>query len=482
MRPPKKFHEGTSNRLAALLEQAVDLAEYRRIQSVLMRSRNNMDAASIAALTGLGVNTVRILHSRFLREGEACLLSRRGKRKQDVESQPKSGATAKDERSPARVEALPPDANENIRTGPECNKTKTTVGMTVTLRDVAARAGVSHTTVSLALRNSPTLPAKTCDRIRRHAEALGYRPDPRMHELMDAMRARRINRRPDTLAYLIAYPDRETWKKDQSLFRYYEGVRAQANACGYQLEIFWLYEPGMTDRRLGEIIRNRGIDGVIIAPLPRSQLLFQDFPWHYFSAVELGYSLAKPRLCRACHNHFLSMQRLVNRLHARGYRNIGLAMEEGQDTRVLHLWRGAFSAAADLLPGKRRIPMLVPETWKREYLEAWLKKYRPDVVISVGMEVCRWLAADRIHKKDTPDFATADLLSAMGDTTGIDQNSQQIGVAAVDLLISLMRTNARGIPAVPRIVMVEGEFVQGTTMHVEKLTPFNHPAAARAVR
>lgn len=473
MRPKKTLPEGTSSRLAILLEQAADLAEYRRIQAVLMRSKENMGAADIASVTGLGVNTVRILHSRFLREGEVCLLSRRPKKTNDLRTLPESVEHEKD--GPG-TKAEAKSASRKRRDGGEiaCNEKTPANTDKITLRDVARSAGVSHTTVSLALRNSPKLPPKTCAHIQRHAETLGYRPDPRMHELMDAMRARRANRRSDTLGYLIAYPDREAWKKDQTLSRYYEGIMDQANACGYQVEIFWLHEPGMTDRRLGEIIRNRGIDGVIIAPLPKSQLLFQDFPWHYFSAVELGYSLAEPRLCRACHNHFLSMQLLVNRLHARGYRNIGFAMEEDQDARVLHLWRGAFLAATDLFPSEYRTPMLVPKIWKREFLDVWLKEHRPDIVISVGMEVYRWLKADRAHNKNTPDFATADLVPSMSDATGIDQNSHQIGAAAVDVLISLMRTNARGIPAVPRIVMVEGEFVEGTELFLGK-----QPAGSR---
>lgn len=46
---------------------------------------------------------------------------------------------------------------------------------TVTLRDVAERAGVSTTAVSLALRNRPGISAGTRDRIVEVAEAMGYR-------------------------------------------------------------------------------------------------------------------------------------------------------------------------------------------------------------------------------------------------------------------------------------------------------------------
>lgn len=79
MRPPKDFPAGTIQRMRVLLKRAKDVAEQRRIQAILMRASEALPPARIAELTGLSVNTVRILHSRFLREGEACLVGRPGR-------------------------------------------------------------------------------------------------------------------------------------------------------------------------------------------------------------------------------------------------------------------------------------------------------------------------------------------------------------------------------------------------------------------
>ncbi len=79
MRPPKDFPPGTAERLQGLLKRAVTIAEQRRIQAVLMRALDASPPATIAAVTGLSVATVRILHSRFLREGEPCLTGRPGR-------------------------------------------------------------------------------------------------------------------------------------------------------------------------------------------------------------------------------------------------------------------------------------------------------------------------------------------------------------------------------------------------------------------
>lgn len=79
MRPPKSFPEGTAERMKVLLRQARSLDDHRRIQAVLMRASGTSSPRAIAEVTGLSFNTVRLIHSRFLREGESFLLDRPGR-------------------------------------------------------------------------------------------------------------------------------------------------------------------------------------------------------------------------------------------------------------------------------------------------------------------------------------------------------------------------------------------------------------------
>jgi transposase len=79
MRPPKDFPAGTAKRMQVLLRQTKTVADQRRIQAVLMRALDALPPVRIAALTGLSVHTVRVIHSRFLREGEAWLTGRPGR-------------------------------------------------------------------------------------------------------------------------------------------------------------------------------------------------------------------------------------------------------------------------------------------------------------------------------------------------------------------------------------------------------------------
>ena len=60
--------------------------------------------------------------------------------------------------------------------------------------DIARLAGVSQMTVSLALRDHPTLPPATRRRIKEIAEEIGYRPDPNIGRMLSYIRSRRVSR------------------------------------------------------------------------------------------------------------------------------------------------------------------------------------------------------------------------------------------------------------------------------------------------
>ena len=76
----------------------------------------------------------------------------------------------------------------------------------VTIKDIARQLDVSHTTVSLALRNHPSLPAATRARIQKLARELGYRPNPLVHALMAHVRAAQPVKSTTTAGALYTLP------------------------------------------------------------------------------------------------------------------------------------------------------------------------------------------------------------------------------------------------------------------------------------
>jgi len=69
----QSFPEGAVERLAPLLQQAPTKAEYQRIQAVWLRATLGLSAPQIAQALGWQAQSVRQLHSEYLRHGEAVL-------------------------------------------------------------------------------------------------------------------------------------------------------------------------------------------------------------------------------------------------------------------------------------------------------------------------------------------------------------------------------------------------------------------------
>jgi len=77
----RSFPEGTSERVRILLGEARNVSELKRAQCIYFRSAHGLPPQQIADMVGLGVGTVRNLHSAFMRDGEAALeLSGKGGR------------------------------------------------------------------------------------------------------------------------------------------------------------------------------------------------------------------------------------------------------------------------------------------------------------------------------------------------------------------------------------------------------------------
>ena len=173
-----------------------------------------------------------------------------------------------------------------------------------TLEDVANRAGVHRTTVSLALRDHPRNPQQTRERIKGLAEKLGYRVNPLVSALMQSRRMGKGVKHV-TLAYVTSHPTRYGWSPEGGHDRpnFFPGAVERASDFGYKLEHFWLTEPGMSTERFCNILSVRGINGLLIGRLPPGETSME-LHWNRFSCVALGMTLRSPQLHHVTENHF----------------------------------------------------------------------------------------------------------------------------------------------------------------------------------
>ncbi|HSI82313.1 MAG: substrate-binding domain-containing protein [Candidatus Methylacidiphilales bacterium] len=335
----------------------------------------------------------------------------------------------------------------------------------VTVRDVAKIADVHFTTVSRALIKHPSIPISTCERIRKIADDLGYVPDP----MLSALTAYRTNLRSPTfhgtLAWLNNSFSRNGWNTCTTFELYRKGAATRAQELGYRLDDFWLREPGMTSRRAVEIFAARNIRGLIVPPQPRAKMRLR-FDWERFAAVSFGFTLAWPALHRVTINAFHAMQTTVRHLRAMGYRRPGLVVTANTDARINRAWSGGFLSLQSDWPAVQRLPVHMPRTMCDEGFLKWLRATEPDVVISQEFHLLEVLEQNGYSIPRDIGFATQTLTSYehTRKICGIDENAEQTGAAAVNLLVGMIHRSEWGIPLMMQSLLIEGTWRDGDTL------------------
>ena len=334
-----------------------------------------------------------------------------------------------------------------------------------TLRDLARDLGVSRTTVSLALNHHPRIPAQTRERVAAAAARLGYRPDAKVSRLMNYLRLRRRAVTHETIAVINSFPDREPWRTNTHLRTVRESLATRGPEIGFAIEDFWLAEPGMTPARLSGILRARGIEGIVLLAFPTFTPTL-DFDWHEFACVALGHSLGAP-LHRVSPHQYRDLNTALRELAALGYERPGLVLNPDVDQRVEHYYVAAYYVAQSRRPARERMePLLF--TGGREQLLRWFEREQPDALLLAQPppskdEVLGWLAAEGIRCPRDVGLALLDLPHAAVTTSGIRQAYGPLAAAAVDLVAGQIMRGERGLPALPQIVKLEGEWRAGDT-------------------
>lgn len=332
-------------------------------------------------------------------------------------------------------------------------------------QDIADRAGVHITTVSLALRDSPRLPAATRARIQKLAREMGYRPDPMLTALTVYRKNVKRAQHQGVLAWLCPVGT-DGHNRD---LEYRMGADLRAEELGYKIEDFSLGKLG--SGRLSRILRARNIQGILIPPQPRNRAHI-NFDWENFSAICFGFSLARPRLHLVTNAQYQSARTAVRALRARGYRRIGFVTTHNIDERTHQHFSSGFLAEQRRFKANDVIPMLIikddsrPEELK--VIEKWYRAARPEVILAL-YETFPWYMEKMGVGTEECGYATLNVKNLDGSEAGICQNYPMMGRAAVEHLVKMIQNNERGIPEERFQILIEGIWVDGKTIHPRKV-------------
>lgn len=328
----------------------------------------------------------------------------------------------------------------------------------VTLADVARAAELSNGGASYALRGHPSIPAETVERVRRIAAEIGYRPDLRISSLMATIRRSRPLNSRETLAFLWVNTPKRTDKLPVHLQHYAriirQGARDRADQLGCEVEEFWLDDKEMRPQRLNQILRARGISGVIISPAGSQEAVAIDWDWQHFAAAIIGNTECNPVLHRSAHYHYRSVWLTLERLRAEGRARPAAILSKTVQDRIHSMQQAAFLTNHPM-PDDAVDFVRHSEPEHIEGLERWARRLRPDALI-LGWQV---------------DLRTAQRLRAMvpsasrivtlewqphGALPGMDPLNELIAANAVDHVIAQLHRNERGVPPRPNTILLDG--------------------------
>ncbi len=334
----------------------------------------------------------------------------------------------------------------------------------ISIRDLAAKLGVSHTTVSLALRNSPRITSALRKRVQRAAQEAGYFSDPTVSSLMARLRTIRTSAVRETLGLITAWPTRHGWRDAPNHARFLAGAERRAQEAGYVLEEFWLREPAMTSKRMSRILRARGIRGLVLCPLPNvgGRLALE---WRHFACVAKGLTVQHPPVHRVVSSHYEDMHLVMVELVKKKYRRAGLVLGEAMSERVDRAWLASFLLHQQDAPEGDRVPPLItrPPDEEGEF-SRWFLTHRPEVILFSEQPVTVWL--DRLKLKELQEVGLVhlDWAPQLGSLAGIDSDPEMKGRAAIDLLIGQLQANELGVPKHEKIIAVHGHWVEGESL------------------
>jgi LacI family transcriptional regulator len=308
------------------------------------------------------------------------------------------------------------------------------------------------------------IPQARRNQILRAAKEMGYRPNPMGVGLARFKRSSKTVPVRTVLAWVNFWPEPKKLRSFKEFELYWQGASTTAEKLGYHLEEFVCNER-LTPIGLEKILVARGIQGILIPPQP-FQPNWGHFRWECFSTVRIGRSMTTPITHLVTADHVANTIRAVDEIRARGYRRIGFVGYSSVTDRRW-LFDAGFLRAQLEMSRADRLPILTVDRVNafvsQPELTRWLKKEKPDAVLTECLDLPAMLKKSNYRILADIGVAAMSVLDGKVDT-GIDQNPEEIGRAAILMLISLLHDNSRGIPPIHHELLVKGKWVDGSTL------------------
>lgn len=343
---------------------------------------------------------------------------------------------------------------------------------TPTIRSLATEAKVSTATVSMALRNDPRITPDVRERVQSLAKKCGYQVNPVISRLLSQMRSNQSSARQGILGFLATSPHSED---AASAFTktWLAAARRRAEELGFWLDEFSLHEKKLTPRRLLEVLEARNIRGLLLT----GPFLEHAIPRELFdvldrsSVVVVGERTSRPALDCVLNDQYLNAVEAMKKCLTLGYRRPGLCIHRDVERVVENRFSGGFLVSQSLWPADSRLPEHYYTSGGEKEFVSWVRKYHPDVILTLHPEIKVWLHRMGMACPEAVGLVHLDRTEELSGWSGMRQDHEHLGTAAVEMLVNHLYHNEVGIPSFQRCLFLGSSWVDGKTTR--------HPAPSR---
>lgn len=322
-------------------------------------------------------------------------------------------------------------------------------------------------TVSRVVRGSPGVAPEKRAQIEKAIYRLGYRTHPFVSAFMTEMRRRgRHRRNAGNIGWMCGTRSRQEWATNPAWASYFRGAQEAAATLGYTLSAIEDKRDGINGQRLTQILRARGICGIILPPL--TDELDPPIDLNEFSFVRIGGKWAgiawhKVMPDYAVNQHIIWRELTLRKLHRVGLFVTSEHLVESQGNTL-----AGFLFNQQVLPASRHIPPLVVDSSSEMSgaFRQWRKRWRPDVIITDCSAVREWVGEQPAKRaiQEPPYLVHLALSAELQSWAGIDLRQDVQGGCALEMLNGLLLRNETGPPASQQKVLLAGVWRDGATL------------------
>jgi DNA-binding LacI/PurR family transcriptional regulator len=215
-----------------------------------------------------------------------------------------------------------------------------------------------------------------------------------------------------------------------------------------------------------KVLFHRGVRGLLIPALsPTMGAYFSDAGWNRFTAVCCSLGWVRVPFHIVTSDIFEGTRLVWRETVNRGYRRIGAALFRHTPVAEDDFARYGASVAQqeELIPARERLPFLRCDPFDEAAFLAWMKRRKPDAIISFISRPYEWLRKAGYRVPEDVAFVCCNVQP--GETlTGLAVDSAELGEAAIDFLIAQIHDHARGTPPTQQIVQLQRRWLEGNTL------------------